>query len=111
MEKKSVKENYLLVKEHLKANPSATVISSLKKFGISCGSYYTYSRKDRKGELAAVKKKKKRTVIKKTNVTALVPHSIEYLEPVRPRMSTKNDRVMVIVGSADVIAQILKAGF
>lgn len=109
MENKSVKvkDLYLQAKEHLKANPNATVNSALKKFGISCGSYYAYASKDRKGELS----KKRGAKPKSTRVTSLVPHSIEYLEPVSPRLSPKNDRAMLIVGSADVIAQILKIGF
>ena len=111
MEKRSVKEIYLQVKEHLKANPDATVNSSIKKFGLSCGSYYAYARKDRKGELTRKKKPNNKLKSNVSKVTALVPHSIEYLEPVKSRLLPKNDRAMIIVGSADVIAQILKNGF
>lgn len=111
MEKKSVKETYLQVKDHLKANPEATVNSAIKKFGLSCGSYYAYARKDKKGELAKKKKPNNTIKSKASKVTALVPHSIEYMEPVKTRLLSKNDRAMIIVGSVDVIAQILKNGF
>lgn len=103
MEKKSVKEIYLQVKEHLKANPNHTVNSTLKKFGLSPGSYYNYCSKDRK-EVHPLKNKTKN---KKDKVTALVPHTIEYVKPERMSPVHKSGRAMLVIGYPEDLAAIV----
>ena len=104
---------YKEAKAHFDANPKARRPQVFKQFKISAATYYKYVNLE---ENAATKKLKKENKIQKAKVkqvTAIVPHTIDYGKPVSRIIpaSTTQERAVLIYGHPADLAKFAKEFF